>query len=163
MWTQFSLFFFSLYFWWPTEHLVFSEFSHNESAADQPVTVLIQFSFLSHIEGWPFFGTSKKRTFWKEVSVFQGNIRMKDILLCYYDWIIFSIKNVCLSLDKLNWDSQKGRDLATSGGNNKISIRPILFLYYEESLVWSNLNSKQLRFHDVRPNLHTPIIYLNVA
>ena len=34
----------------------------------------------------------------------------------------------------------------------KISIGPILFLYYEESLVSSNLNSKQLRFHGVRPN-----------
>ena len=33
-------------------------------------------------------------------------------------------------------------------------IGPILFLYYEESLVSSNLNSKQLisRFHGVHPN-----------
>jgi hypothetical protein len=35
----------------------------------------------------------------------------------------------------------------------KISIGPILFLCYEESLVSSNLNSKQLRFHCVRPNV----------
>jgi hypothetical protein len=35
----------------------------------------------------------------------------------------------------------------------KFSIGPILFLYYEESLVSSNLNSKQLRFHCVRPNV----------
>ena len=35
----------------------------------------------------------------------------------------------------------------------KISIGPILFLYYEESLVSSNLNSKQLRFHGVNPNV----------
>ena len=33
----------------------------------------------------------------------------------------------------------------------KISIGPILFLYYEERLVSSSLNSKQLRFHGVRP------------
>ena len=32
----------------------------------------------------------------------------------------------------------------------KISMGPILFLYYEESLVSSNLNSKQLRLHGVR-------------
>ena len=32
----------------------------------------------------------------------------------------------------------------------KISIGPILFLYYQESLVSSNLNSKQLWFHGVR-------------
>ena len=31
----------------------------------------------------------------------------------------------------------------------------IFFLNYEESLVSSNLNSKQLRFHCVRPNVHT--------
>ena len=57
------------------------------------------------------------------------------------------------SLEKLNWDSQKGRDFATSGSNKKISILQILFLCYEESLVSSNLNLKQLRFHDVRPNV----------
>ena len=38
---------------------------------------------------------------------------------------------------------------------NKILIGPILSLYYEESLVSSNLNSKQLRFHGVRPNVLT--------
>ena len=30
---------------------------------------------------------------------------------------------------------------------------PILLLYYEESLVSSNSNSKQLRFHGAHPNL----------
>ena len=35
---------------------------------------------------------------------------------------------------------------------NFFSIGPILFLYYEESLVSSNLNSKLFRFHCVRPN-----------
>ena len=33
----------------------------------------------------------------------------------------------------------------------KISIRPILFLYYQETLVPSNLNSKQLWFHGAHP------------
>ena len=32
-------------------------------------------------------------------------------------------------------------------------IRPIIILYYEESLVFSNLNSKLFMFHCVRPNL----------
>ena len=32
-------------------------------------------------------------------------------------------------------------------------IKPILFLYYEVSLVSSNLNSKLSRFHCVRPNI----------
>ncbi len=35
----------------------------------------------------------------------------------------------------------------------EISIVRILFLQYEESLVSSNLNSEQLRFHGVRPNV----------
>ena len=35
----------------------------------------------------------------------------------------------------------------------KISILPILFLCYEESLVSSNLNSKLLWFHSVGPNV----------
>ena len=42
---------------------------------------------------------------------------------------------------KLNWDSQQCRDLATSGSNKKISWAHLI-LYYEESLVSSNLNSK---------------------
>ena len=36
----------------------------------------------------------------------------------------------------------------------KISIWHILFLYYEESLVSTNLNSKQLRFHGARINVN---------
>ena len=36
----------------------------------------------------------------------------------------------------------------------KISIGQILFLYFEESLVSSNLNSKQLRFHGAHPRVH---------
>ena len=39
---------------------------------------------------------------------------------------------------------------------NKNSIGPILFLYYEESLVSLNLNSKQLRFHGTHPKLYVP-------
>ena len=31
---------------------------------------------------------------------------------------------------------------------------PILFLYYEENLVPSNLNSKQLRFLGAHPSVH---------
>ena len=38
----------------------------------------------------------------------------------------------------------------------KISIGPILFLHYQESLVQSsNLNSKQLRCHGAHPNVST--------
>ena len=41
---------------------------------------------------------------------------------------------------------------------NKFSIKPILFLHYEESLVVSsNLNSILFRFHCVRPTVHVLI------
>ena len=41
------------------------------------------------------------------------------------------------------------------GATKKKSIRLILFLYFEESLVSSNLNSKQLRFHGAHPNVQS--------
>jgi hypothetical protein len=41
-----------------------------------------------------------------------------------------------------------------SGCNKKEINWAILFLYYEESLISSNLNSKLFRFHGVRPNVH---------
>ena len=44
-----------------------------------------------------------------------------------------------------------------------ISILPILFLYYEESLVSSNLNSNILWFHCVRPKLDTPALHVYVG
>ena len=37
----------------------------------------------------------------------------------------------------------------------KNSIGPILFLYYDKSLVSSNLNSNLLRFHRAHPNVHS--------
>ena len=53
-------------------------------------------------------------------------------------------------------DSQQGRDRATSERNKFFLIGPILFLYYEESLVSSNLNSDLLRFHCAHPNVGIP-------
>ena len=60
-------------------------------------------------------------------------------------------------LSQLNWDSKQGRDLAMSAHNQKKSIRPILFLYYEESLVLSNLNSNLLRCHFAHPKEYSQI------
>ena len=37
-------------------------------------------------------------------------------------------------------------------------IGPIIFLYYEESLASSNLNSKLLRFHCAHPNVSTYLV-----
>ena len=53
-----------------------------------------------------------------------------------------------------------GRDRAMSGHNKKNLIRPILFLYYEESLVSSNLNSNLLRFHCAHPTVRRYIHFI---
>ena len=61
-------------------------------------------------------------------------------------------------LRQFSWDSQQGRDRATSGCNSFFLIGPILFLYYEKSMASSNLNSKLLRFHCAQcahPNVGT--------
>jgi hypothetical protein len=51
-------------------------------------------------------------------------------------------------------ETAKRADRAMSGRKFFFSIGPILFLYYEESLVSSNLNSKLFRFSCVRPSQH---------
>ena len=51
-------------------------------------------------------------------------------------------------LSQFSWGNQQGRDRAT-----KKIIGPILLSYYKKSLISSNLNSKPLRFHCVRPNV----------
>ena len=45
----------------------------------------------------------------------------------------------------------------------KSLIGPILFLYYEENLVSSNLNSKLLTFHCAHPNLHVAIFLFSLT
>ena len=82
-------------------------------------------------------------------------IRLAQLIFCSPLTLISLCPVSCLSLGKLHLDSQQGTDLATLGRNKKKSIGPILFLYYEESLVSSDLNSKQFRFHGVRPNVST--------
>ena len=57
-------------------------------------------------------------------------------------------------LAQFSWASQQFRDRAMPGHNNLcFLIWPILFLYYNESLVSSNLNSKLFRFHCAHPNV----------
>ena len=69
---------------------------------------------------------------------------------------IKSVLLLSLGLNSLP-GSCEGRDRAMSGLNKKKLIGPILFLYYEESLVPSNLNSKLFRFIVLilaRPNVY---------
>jgi hypothetical protein len=46
--------------------------------------------------------------------------------------------------------------LAVGHSNKKNLMGPILFLYYEESLVSSNLNSKLFQFHSAHPKFYNP-------
>ena len=74
----------------------------------------------------------------------------------------------CLSLaETANRAETEQRQDAT-----KKIIEPILFLYYEESLLSSNLNSKLLRFHCAHPTIHTqcsqwphyiPLVFMNFS
>ena len=67
--------------------------------------------------------------------------------------------NIRIRLAQLNLASKlrqlTGQRLSNVRKQQKIIlIGPILFLCYEESLVSSSLNSKQLRFHGAHPNKH---------
>ena len=61
--------------------------------------------------------------------------------------------NIRIRLAWLNWDNQRYPEQRQDA--TKKIIGPILFLYYEESLASSNLNSKLLRFHCAHPNVCT--------
>ena len=95
--------------------------------------------------------TRRAESSWKSFSSSCGSSQLgSDSSTCY-----LSLCHVgCLSLTFLNWDSQQSRTHQT-----KSSIGPILFLFYEESLVSSNLNSKLFMLHCVRPSLHTYKVY----
>ena len=94
------------------------------------------------------------------ISDFPHNIRIRLARLTFFCCVLMLLCLCpvgCISLEKLNWVSEQGRDLARSGHNKKKSIWPIVFLYYEERLVWSNLNSKLFRFNCVRPSVHSSL------
>ena len=63
----------------------------------------------------------------------------------------------CLSLAKT---ANRAETLQRQDATKKFPIGPILFLYYKESLVSSNLNSKLLWFHSDRPNVHSTNLLL---
>ena len=68
--------------------------------------------------------------------------------------------NLRIRLARLKFLSAKLRQPTGQRQSNVMTqhfflIGPILFLYYEESQVSSNLNSKLFRFHCVRPSVHT--------
>ena len=105
--------------------------------------------------------TMKPNYFWIQIWLYQIFL----IILARLFFLLrpdFALSLPCW-LSQFSWDSQQSRDVATSGRNkNAFFIKPILFLYYEKSLLSSNLNSKLFSFHRVKPNLHTymDLLYL---
>ena len=53
------------------------------------------------------------------------------------------------------WAANRAESQQSQEATFFFSILPILFLCQQESLVSSNLNSKQLMFHGAHPNVHT--------
>ena len=76
----------------------------------------------------------------------------------YFNQILVFFKNpanlkaICFSAILRQPTGQRQSNVRTK---HFFLIGPIFFLYYEESLVSSNLNSKLFRFHCVRPKLDT--------
>ena len=88
-------------------------------------------------------------------SWYKNKIGPIEIFVCYVMTLLQIWPIGCLSFEKLNGDSQQGRDLATSGGN-KIKFQLGQSYSYVMRKLWYislNLNSKQLRFHSVRHNV----------
>ena len=95
----------------------------------------------------------------------QNNL-LRRIFECQVIWVyIFLITNNCMNY--ICWlvstiftclaETANRADTEQRQDATFFLIRPILFLYYEESLVSSNLNSKLFRFHCVRPMVHTKV------
>ena len=84
---------------------------------------------------WTFCTFENSKNLCSTYLITLKEVKISEVQKCKSMYVLYYPVG-CLSLEKLNWDSQQGRDLPQSGRNNKkISIRPIFFLYYEESLV----------------------------
>ena len=81
---------------------------------------------------------------------FPHNIRIRVAQLIFFAKSLSSWLSQ-FSISKLR--QPRGQRLSNvRTQQNKISIGPILFLYHEESILSSNLNSKELRFHGAHPS-----------
>ena len=79
-------------------------------------------------------------------SYYENKIGPIKIFSCCVLTLLSLCPGGCLSLEKLNWDSQQGRDLATSGRNKK-KFQLSQSCSYTMRKVWSNLNSKLFFFN----------------
>ena len=77
---------------------------------------------------------------------FSHNIRIRLAQLKFYLMRPDVAKSLSYWLSQF-WKAKLRQRLSNVWGQQKNSIGSILFLHYKESLVSSNLNSKQLKFH----------------
>jgi hypothetical protein len=98
-------------------------------------------------------------------TIYQLNVLIIALKVTSFPWIITDIHCGLTAKSLPCWLSQfsfskliqpVGQRLSNvRTQQNFFSIKPILFLYYEESLVSSNLNSNLIWFHCVTPIVHT--------
>ena len=81
-------------------------------------------------------------------------IRLARLFFLLHPDIALSLPCWLFQFKKYTLRQPTGLRLCNIRTSQKNSIGPILFLYYEEILVLSNLNSKLFRFYCVRPNVH---------
>ena len=106
---------------------------------------------------WRLFRLSNKLCDIKQHLILNSNIKYVTWKYIgnstqYDHWLSLWYKNKIGSIEKkivASWFCSKRTQ------QKEFLMEPNLFLYYEESLVSSNLNLKLLRFHSVRPNDHT--------
>ena len=55
-------------------------------------------------------------------------IRLAQLIFCCALTLLCLCPVGCLSFEKLNWDSQQGRDIATSGRNKKINCANLILI-----------------------------------
>ena len=96
------------------------------------------------------------------------SLEKRDHTLLCASWNTTTVILFCLKIYKKNdktvhYDEHNETYLGTFFYDTYQTFRPILFLYYEDSLV--HINSKLFRFYCVRPNVHiqnSNIIFLNL-
>ena len=91
---------------------------------------------------------------------FSHNIRIRLAKLIFF-WCVLTLLWLCpvgcLSLEKLNWDSQQGRDLTRSGHNKQKFQLGQSYSYIMRKVCYHQIwiQNYLLRSHCVRPNTGT--------
>ena len=90
-------------------------------------------------------------------------IRLARLFFLFPPDVVLSLPYWLSQFIKAKLRQPTGQRQSNVRTQQKKIIGPILFLYYEESLVSSNLNSNLLRLHCAHPNDHTMFKYVSAA